>query len=94
MTITELITALEAIKAEHGDLRVLYDNAEQGYDEGNHVYVGEFVPSGYQHAGGDWEARGEWGYNKNPDKGKKPDPMVAAYLSNWHKPNPYAEPQP
>lgn len=49
MTITELIAQLEAIKAEHGDCKVLTSNGPYGYqddlqlDHGPHIDCGEYV---------------------------------------------------
>lgn len=49
MTITELMATLEAIKAEHGDCKVLTSNGPYGYqddlqlDHGPHIDCGEYV---------------------------------------------------
>lgn len=49
MTITELIAALEAVRAEHGDCKVLTSNGPYGYqddlrlDHGPHIDCGEYV---------------------------------------------------
>ncbi|CDN85780.1 hypothetical protein [Hydrogenophaga intermedia] len=49
MTITELIAKLEAVRAEHGDCRVLTSNGPYGYqddlqlDHGLHIDCGEYV---------------------------------------------------
>ena len=49
MTITELIAALEAVRAEHGDCKVLTSNGPYGYhddlrlDHGPHIDCGEYI---------------------------------------------------
>lgn len=53
MKISELITKLQAVQAEHGDLRVLVLNGECGYDEHDWLGVAEFFPSGNKYAGGE-----------------------------------------
>lgn len=88
MTITELITALEAIKSEHGDLRVLSDNSEADYDEHKYLFVGEFVPSGNKFCGGDWAARGSPHMEDSSEA-----PIKAVYLSSWHEQSDYTLPK-
>lgn len=41
MTISELICRLQAIKCEHGDLRVAVDRIEGGLDDAREIIIGK-----------------------------------------------------